>query len=126
MPIGSSSDLVASNQLKISITTITRGQAWRRQIRGLYHLIYPWIITDFTHTDDIDAWIQQVYAMHTHAGVYPGQSVTAVPGQMGQTGNTEGKALIEGNSAVGKVRSGLSDLATSTKEISQVNQQELT
>lgn len=115
MPLGQDSNLLASNQLKIDIRVISNAQAWAEQVRGVYHLIYPYIVDDFSHTKDIQQWIDDVFTKHKH--MRPGcqggaiTEPTMAPESSSQIPDKEGKGLLESNSVLGKVRKGLSDLA---------------
>lgn len=124
-----SGDLLVTNQLKIDIKVISRAQAWAEQVKGVYHLIYPHIVNDFSHTDDIQSWIDDVFAKHKH--MRPGCQGGAIteptmpPADSSQIPDKKGKSLLESNSVLGKVRKGMSDLARLVAGIDRVNNQEL-
>lgn len=118
-------NLLAANQLKIDIRVITRAQSWAEQVRGVYHLLYPYIVDDFSHTDDIQDWIDNIFAKHKHMrpGCQGGVITEAVmpPASSSQIPDKTGKGLLENNSVLGKVKRGLSDLARLVAGINRVN-----
>ena len=124
-----SGDLLVTNQLKIDIRVITRAQAWAEQVKGVYHLIYPHIVHDFSHVDDIQSWIDNQFAPHKH--MRPGCQGGAItepvmaPHNSTQIPDEKGKSLLESNTVLGKVRKGISDLARLVTGIDRVNNQEL-
>jgi hypothetical protein len=122
-------DLIVTNQLKIDIRVISRAQAWAEQVKGVYHFLYPHIVDDFAHVDDIQEWIDKVFAKHKH--MRPGcqggaiTEPTMAPESSSQVPDKKGKSLLQGNSVLGKVRKGMSDLARLVAGIDRVNNQEL-
>jgi len=116
-------DLIVTNQLKIDIRVITKAQAWAEQVRGVYHLLYPYIVADFSHTDDIQQWVDQVFSSHTHTHTH-GPSGPPIGGKT-QITDSKGKSLLESNSVLGKVKKGLSDLKRLVLGIDKVNNREL-
>lgn len=128
MPLDNvSGDLLVTNQLDIEIKVINNAQAWAEQVRGVYHLVYPHIANDFSHTKDIQEWVDQVFQFHTHGrpGCQGGTETLQVTGSPSQIPDTEGKGLIEDNSVLGKVRKGLRDLKKLVSGIDAVNNREL-
>jgi len=122
-------DLIVTNQLKMDIRVISKAQAWAEQVRGVYHLLYPHIVNDFSHVDDIQSWIDDIFAKHKHMrpGCQGGIITEAVmpPNNMSQIPDKKGKSLLESNSVLGKVRKGLSDLARLVSGINKINNKEL-
>ena len=122
-------DLIVTNQLKIDIRVISRAQAWAEQVKGVYHLVYPHIVDDFAHVNDIQAWIDDIFAKHKH--MRPGckggpiTEPTMAPHSSSQVPDKKGKSLLESNSVLGKVRKGMSDLARLVAGIDKVNNKEL-
>lgn len=109
------SNLVASNRLKISIVNITAGQAWANQIRGVYHLIYPWALVDFVHINDFKKWVRTYYAKHRHIGTH---GVTTPPQPAAAPiGREMGKSLLIAVAAIGKARNGMFTLNTTINQI---------
>ena len=130
MPLtDASGDLLVTNQLKIEMRIISNAQAWAEQVKGVYHFLYPHIVDDFTHTDDIQAWIDDIFAKHKH--MRPGcqggviTEPTMAPHDSSQMPDKEGKGKNESNSVLGKVRKGMSDLARLVSGIDKVNNREL-
>jgi len=125
-----SADLLVTNQLKIDMQIISNAQAWAEQVKGVYHLVYPHIVDDFSHTEDIQAWIDEVFATHMHGRPgCKGGPITLVPeapANSSQVTDKMGKSYNESNSVLGKVRKGMSDLARLVAGIDRVNTQELT
>ena len=133
MPLtNQSGDLLVTNQLKIEMRIISRAQAWAEQVKGVYHFLYPHIVQDFSHTEDIQQWIDDVFAKHGHA-VAPGcqgSMIVKIELQKGTGGESQvpdkaGQGLNESNTVLGKVRKGMSDLARLVAGIDRVNTQEL-
>jgi hypothetical protein len=111
-------DVLASNQLDISILVISNAQAWKEQVLGAYHLLYPEIVEDFPHRNDVQEWVDEVFAKHGHA-VAPGcqgsaiTQITLGTGSGGEkdVGSLKGKEFNEVNKILGKVKKGISDLS---------------
>lgn len=122
-------DLIVTNQLKIQIKIISNAQAWAEQVKGVYHFLYPHIVNDFSHTDDIQAWIDDVFAQHKHGrpGCQGGVETLPPlpPAVSSQIPDKAGKGYNESNSVLGKVRKGMSDLARLVTGIDRVNNQDL-
>jgi len=122
-------DLIVTNQLKINMRVISRAQAWAEQVRGVYHLLYPHIVDDFSHTDDVQSWIDDIFAKHKH--MRPGCSGGAIteptmpPHNMSQIPDKKGKGYNESNTVLGKVRKGIRDLARLVTGIDRVNNKDL-
>lgn len=133
MPLtNASGDLLVTNQLKIDMRIITNAQAWAEQVRGVYHLLYPHIVDDFTHHEDIQTWIDEVYAKHGHApgpGCQGTQIVKIIKdigsGGESQIPDKKGKGYNEDNRVLTKVKKGLSDLKRLVQGIEDVNTREL-
>ena len=125
----SGGDLILTNQLKMDVRVISKAQAWAEQVRGVYHLLYPHIVADFSHVDDIQSWIDDVFARHKHLrpGCQGGPITEEVmpPNNFSQIPDKKGKSLLESNSILGKVRRGISDLARLVSGISRVNNRNL-
>lgn len=119
------SDITASNQLKITLTTITKGQSWRRQIRGAYHLIYPWIVTDFPHIGDVNEWIDNAFKAHIHLTSQGPTDPPKSPALNFPLSKTKGNDEIEELSSVGKIRKGLTGASASVKDISKEQQRKV-
>lgn len=124
-----SADLIATNQLNIDIQVISRAQAWAEQVKGVYHLLYPHVVDDFAHHEDIQSWIDDVFAGHKHMkpGCDGGPITEAVmsPNNSSQIPDKKGKALLESNSVLGKVRKGISDLARLVAGINRINTEDI-
>jgi hypothetical protein len=122
-------DLLVTNQLKIEMRIISNAQAWAEQVKGVYYFLYPHIVDDFSHTEDIQSWIDDVFASHKHGrpGCQGGVETLAPlpPAVSSQIPDKAGKSLNENNSVLGKVRKGMSDLARLVTGIDRVNNQEL-
>ena len=130
MPLtNKSGDLLVTNQLKIDMRIISNAQSWAEQVRGVYHFLYPHIVDDFSHTKDVQAWIDKVFAKHKHGrpgcqgGIETLQPLP--PAVSSQIPDREGKGLNESNSVLGKVKRGLSDLARLVSGIDRVNTEEI-
>lgn len=122
-------DLIVTNQLKIQIKIISNAQAWAEQVKGVYHFLYPHIVDDFSNTEDIQSWIDDVFAKHKHGrpGCQGGVETLGPlpPAVSSQIPDKAGKGLNESNSVLGKVRKGMSDLARLVTGIDRVNNQDL-
>jgi len=125
MSLDKSGDLLVTNQLKIDIKVISNAQAWAEQVRGVYHFLYPHIVEDFAHHQDIQSWINEIFAKHKHMkpGCEGGPITEEVmpPNNMSQIPDVTGKSLLEANSVLGMVRKGISDLARLVTGIDIVN-----
>lgn len=99
-------DISAANQLNISITTITPAQAWKRQVRGVYSLIYLYAQQDFVHIKDFQQWIRTTWKPHTHTNGNNGNP-TGPPIQPSIYTDTFAKALLLPVIALGAIRRGI-------------------
>lgn len=117
------SDLAAANQLKISISVITRNQAWQRQVRGAYHFMYPWIVGDFLHLEDFGDWLK-LYDKHTHGNGNNG-SPTSKPLTVAPLTNAKALSYLVPTQALGKIRKGLTDALNVITELSLFNKRKL-
>ena len=117
-------DATAANQLNVSITTITPGQAWRRQVRGVYSLAYLHAQVDFLHIKDFEDWIKQDYNAHKHNNGNNG-SPTTQPMQPGEFSDAQAKRLLVAAQPLGKIRKGVTGAVRSIEDIDRGNEQEL-
>lgn len=120
-------DVAAANQLDISITTVTTSQSWKRQVRGVYSLIYLHAQKDFLHIDDFSDWLSKSYQKHTH-GPPPGckgAPKTSPPLEPTQISDTRAKALLVAAQPLGKIRKGITGASSSISEIDEANDREL-
>ena len=125
-------NILVTNQLKIDIKVISNAQAWAEQVRGVYYFLYPHIVEDFAHNNDIQSWIDDIFAQHTHPrpGCEGGpdtlgpSSTPLIRGSLSsQIPDKQGKALLESNSVLGKVRKGMSDLVSLVAGIDRINKE---
>lgn len=95
------SNAAATNILNITIDVITAAQAWRNQVRGTYTLLYPWMIGDWFHLQDFEAWVQSVFVPHIHATPNGPSSPTSTPSTFG---NTMARTYLSPSPPLGQVR----------------------
>lgn len=117
-------DVAASNTLQAEIIPITRGQAWLRQVRGTYNLIYTYAQADFLHLDDFNDFLQKSYSKHTHGNGNNGSPTSAVL-QPATLANTRAQALLRPAGPLGKMRKGISDALRSIQFIDRTNSSDL-
>jgi hypothetical protein len=118
------SDATGANQLNVQISLITNAQAWTRQVRGTYSLIYAHAQADFLHLEDFNQFLQNIYAPHTHGNGNNGSPTTSVI-EPAVVSNTEAQALLEAGGALGKIRTGISDASRSIDFIDKTNAEDL-
>lgn len=102
-------DLSAANKLNISITSITPSAAWKRQIRGSYTYMYPYIQGDFLHLEDFDQWNSQYFKTHKHKGNKGYQ--TSAPLYESILTTEKARSYLENNKVLGYIRKGISTIA---------------
>lgn len=112
-------DLAAANRLQISITTITPAQAWKRQVRGAYHFIYPYAIKDFVHREDFFEWLRNDYMKHQHIG-NKGRPTSAPRGTT-IFSNEKARALLQKVPTLGYVRTGITTIIQAIRDIYRTN-----
>lgn len=117
------SDIAASNQLKISIDVITPNQAWTRQVRGTYHLLYPWMIGDFVHLEDFKQWLK-LYEQHIHGNGNNGSPTTKALSPSPYT-TARANALLLPSDVLGKIRRGLTSAISTVSQLNFFNKREL-
>lgn len=119
-------DLQAANQLDISITNITAGQSWKRQVRGVYSLIYLHAQKDFLHIEDFSDWVDKSYQKHTHGrpGCKGGPKTTPVE-QPSKLSDAKAKSYLVAAQPLGKIRKGVTGASSSISQIDDANSRDL-
>lgn len=116
-------DLQAANQLDISIQSITPAQAWKRQVRGVYSLIYLYAQQDFLHIEDFVEWIKNTYLKHQH--VRCKSKPTSEPIQPSVLTDEKAKSYLTAAKPLGKIRKGISEAIRAIQDIYNVNNRNL-
>ena len=122
-----SANALASNQVKVDLVVLTKAQAWAEQVRGAYYFLYPHIVADFSHRDDIQQWVDQVFAVHKHMkpGCEGGPITEPVmaPQSSSQITDIKGKALLVSNSVLGMVHKGANAVKTFIATLNKINKE---
>lgn len=102
-------DVASANKLNISITTITPAQAWKRQIRGAYTFMYPYIQGDFLHLEDFDQWNAEYFKTHKHRDSRG--YTTTTPISLSILTTERARSYLQNNKVLGYIRKGISTVS---------------
>ena len=107
------SNLAASNQLSILVTTISKAQQWKQQVSGAYSFLYLHAQKDFVHKKDLAQWIKTGFSTHKHIDSKGGP--TTPPTKPTKLSDTFAKLLLIPAKPLGKIRQSVTALMLATE-----------